>query len=208
MLKGKKGDGDFTEKSNQFFLDVGWIRLTKMLAFKEMLNDFKSTDLDPRELILLYKNLLVYNMEVLLKHFNKKEFGFDLQTIVNQYKMENDKMDLNTDLKIIESKKIVAQILEHKNQKFTAELKKNPNKIVKFQYSNFSPFSNFIKKEQKENGVLLKDVVSFIQTNLIKLYVEKGDRKAIYTFFSSSHNKKQVYIEYKEIEEYLSRIPD
>lgn len=86
---------------------MGWIRLTQMLKFKEMLNDFKSTDLDPRELILLYKNLLAYNTEVLLKHFNKKEFGFDLQTIINKYKMENDKMDLNTEHEINESKKVV-----------------------------------------------------------------------------------------------------
>jgi hypothetical protein len=30
-----------------------------MLDFEKMTNDFKSTDLDPRELILLYKGLLI-----------------------------------------------------------------------------------------------------------------------------------------------------
>ena len=97
MLKGNKGGGDFTQKSNRFYLDVGWIRLTKMLEFKEVLNDFKSTDLDPRELILLYKNLLLYNKDALKKHFVQTEFGFDLQTIIEQYKLENDKMSLNTE---------------------------------------------------------------------------------------------------------------
>ena len=71
MLKGNKGGGDFTSKTNQFFLDVGWIKLTKLLDFESMLKDFKSTDLDPRELILLYKNLLVYNEEALKKHFTR-----------------------------------------------------------------------------------------------------------------------------------------
>ena len=131
MLKGNKGGGDFTSKTNQFFLDVGWIRLTKMLDFNDMLNDFKNTDLDPRELILLYKNMLVYNIEALKKHFTKTEFNFDLETIINQYKMEKG-IEMNVEKKIIESKKIVAQILEHKNQKFTSDLRKNVNKTVKF----------------------------------------------------------------------------
>jgi hypothetical protein len=55
---------------------------------------------------------------------------------------------------------------------------------------------------------LLKDVVSFIQTIIIKLYVEKGDKKAIYNFFSTSHNKKSIYIDQVEIQEFLSRIQD
>tara|TARA_B110000285_G_C14932755_1_gene518123 strand:+ start:345 stop:620 length:276 start_codon:yes stop_codon:yes gene_type:complete len=90
MLKGNKGGGDFTSKTNQFFLDVGWIKLTKLLDFQAMLKDFKSTDLDPRELILLYKSLLVYNEEALKKHFTRTQFSFDLETIVNQYKNEKD----------------------------------------------------------------------------------------------------------------------
>lgn len=60
-MKENKGDGDFTAKTNQFDLDIGWIRLTKMMDFPGMLNDFKRTDLDPREMVLLYKNLLIYN---------------------------------------------------------------------------------------------------------------------------------------------------
>jgi hypothetical protein len=96
MLKGNKGGGDFTSKTNQFFLDVGWIRLTKMLDFNEMLNDFKNTD------------LLVYNIDALKKHFTRTEFNFDLETIINQYKMEHDVKDLNIEKKIIESKKVVA----------------------------------------------------------------------------------------------------
>tara|TARA_B110000285_G_C15021129_1_gene561630 strand:+ start:370 stop:540 length:171 start_codon:yes stop_codon:yes gene_type:complete len=55
-----------------------------------MLKDFKSTDLDPRELILLYKSLLVYNEEALKKHFTRTQFSFDLETIINQYKNEKD----------------------------------------------------------------------------------------------------------------------
>lgn len=59
MLKVNKADNDFSTKSDQFFLDCGWIRFINMLDFKESLNDFKSTNLDPRELILMFKDLLI-----------------------------------------------------------------------------------------------------------------------------------------------------
>ena len=115
-LKENKGDGDFTAKTNQFDLDIGWIRLTKMMDFPGMLNDFKRTDLDPREMVLLYKNLLVYNHDTTLKrHFTKTEFTFDITTIIDRWKMENDKMATSTDQKVTESKGYVIQILEHKN---------------------------------------------------------------------------------------------
>ena len=73
-----------------------------------MLKDFKSTDLDPRELILLYKNLLVYNEETLKKHFTKTQFTFDLETIIKQYKIDKKDDKLNVAKTIVESKQIVA----------------------------------------------------------------------------------------------------
>jgi len=82
MLKCNKGGEDFTAKSNKFYLDVGWIRLTKMLDFEGMLGDFKSADIDPRELILLYKNLLLYNQEAAARHYKSRECPYDLKTII------------------------------------------------------------------------------------------------------------------------------
>lgn len=124
-LKENKGDGDFEAKTNQFDLDVGWIRLTKMLDFVGMQNDFKRTELDPRELVLMYKYLLVYEKENLKKHFARTEFTFDIGTIIDRYKMENDKMGISTEKKVLESKGAVIAILEHKNLMFTSELSKN-----------------------------------------------------------------------------------
>ena len=87
-----------------------------MLDFNAVLNDFRSTDLDPRELVLLYKNLLVYNGDTLKKHFTKTEFTLDIKNIINQYKTDNNIQNINVDAKIAQSKKVVAQILELKNQ--------------------------------------------------------------------------------------------
>ena len=121
------------------------------------------------------------------------------------YKNESNNQNIQTEKKISESKIQVAQILEHKNQKFISDLKRNPQATVKFQYSKFSPFGRFIKQEKTKQPDSLLDVVAFIQTNLIKIYVEQGNKKAISEFFRRSHNKKQIHIDTNEIEEYLLR---
>ena len=97
--------------------------------------------------------------------------------------------------------------MEHKNRLFIPDLKKDKNKLIQFQYSKFSPFEGHIQTD-KQGMVVLKDVVSFIQTALMKLYVEQGNQKAIFEFFDQAVNKKQIYIDAKEIEEFLKRIID
>lgn len=91
---------------------------------------------------------------------------------------------------------------------FCSELQKIPNKTVQFQYSKFSPFSSLIKKEKSDSKVSLKEVVGFIQTNLIKLYIERGDQKAISDFFSTSLNKHQMHIDTDELNAFLSKQKD
>ena len=63
-----------------------------MLDFKESQNDFKITDLDPRELVLLYKNLLVspqgLGAATWSKHFTTTETRFDLTRQIEQFKKE------------------------------------------------------------------------------------------------------------------------
>lgn len=54
-----------------------------MLDFKESLNDFKSTNLDPRELILMFKELLRDNQN-LKRHFKSTEVNFDLSKNIEQ----------------------------------------------------------------------------------------------------------------------------
>lgn len=88
---------------------------------------------------------------------------------------------------------------------FVGDLNRDPNKLQKFQYSKFSPFGSLIKKEKGDGGVPLKDVVAFIQTNLIKLYVEREDQQSIYNFFQASHNKNQFHMDYNEIDQFLER---
>ena len=50
-------------------------------------------------------------------------------------------------------------------------------------YSTYALNENVIKKEERK---LLKEIVPFVQTALIRLYIEEGDegRDKIYDFFN------------------------
>ena len=163
--------------------------------------------MDPRELALLYKNFLVGSggskpAGIWAKHFISTEVRFDFEKCINDFKHDNVRPDINTISKVEESKLIVAQILEYKNRIFLPELKKpqlKNTKTVNFQYSIYSPFSAVVKKD-KSGGTLLKDVVAFIQTTLVKLYCEQKNKKAIFEFFHENTNRKQIYVDAQDLE--------
>lgn len=194
--------GDFNAKQNQFQLDIGWIYLTKKLNFSEMMVHLKNSDQDPRELILMFDKSLLTNFstEMLKKHFNATKFDFDIDAIIDRFMFENDQMSLNKKKKIEELRRVVIEILEHKNQQLAPDLKKGQTKSAKFQYSKFSPFAGLIKQKEAVSQV---DIVSFIQTHLIKIYIQRNDKEAIQRFFSNSNNRRQFYLDFKEIEPYL-----
>jgi hypothetical protein len=89
------------------------------------------------------------------------------------------------------------------NAKFAGELKKDLEKEVKFLYSKFSQLANCIKQDRK---VLLRDMLSLVQTNLLKLYVEMKEKEKIYTFFQSY--QRQIYLDARELEEYIAIAKD
>lgn len=47
MTKENKGP-DFALRHKQFTLDAGWVYLTKLLDFDNVISSFKHTDIDPR----------------------------------------------------------------------------------------------------------------------------------------------------------------
>ena len=51
----------------------------------------------------------------------------------------------------------------------------------------------------------LLDIVKFIQTNLLKLYVDQGNKKAIMNFFESKDNRGCIVADAAEIDQYLRR---
>ena len=60
---------------------------------------------------------------------------------------------------LVKSKKAIAQILEICNLKYAGEVKKDPEREIKFLYSKFSPVADCIERKQK---TLLKDVITLV----------------------------------------------
>lgn len=56
LTKVNKG-GDFQNKLKQLNIDAGWVALNSFLDYEQVINNFKQTDIDPREIILLFKEL-------------------------------------------------------------------------------------------------------------------------------------------------------
>jgi len=67
-------------------------------------------------------------------------------------------------------------LLEVLNSKFAGELKKDSDKQVQFVYSKFSQVEMCLRKDK----VSLKDMVSLVQTNLLKFYVDLKEKDRIY----------------------------
>jgi hypothetical protein len=55
--RGKKSADVYSEKLNQFNMNAAWQTLKTKLDYQEVVNLFQQTDVDPRELILLFKDL-------------------------------------------------------------------------------------------------------------------------------------------------------
>ena len=132
------------------------------MDFRESLVDFKSTDVDPRELIMLYKADLMLTDVNLTKHFlpmeTKAEFG--LAKHIEGVKYREQRKDINVASYLDHSKLVITQILEHKNRLFVADLLKNRAKLVELLYSKYSPYADYVRKQK--GGVALLDIVKFI----------------------------------------------
>ena len=66
LTRGPKTELNYMQKFKMFHLDAGW-QLLNTGRPKEILNWFKNTDVDPRELLLLFKDLTT-NSQALMDH--------------------------------------------------------------------------------------------------------------------------------------------
>lgn len=56
--KGNKSSDNFGLRNRLFALDAGWqLLIHSVSSYDQVINYFKMTDVDPRELILLFKDL-------------------------------------------------------------------------------------------------------------------------------------------------------
>ncbi len=105
--------------------------------------------------------------------------------------------------KLAQGKRAILTIFEVLNARYAGELKKDIDKDIKFLYSKFSPLADCITQKDK---IYLKDILSIVQTNLIKMYVELREKEKIYQFFST--NQKQIFIDDTDLAQHLQRGKD
>ena len=74
-------------------------------------------------------------------------------------------------------------LFHHLNQRYLSDLRKDEDKQADFIYSIYTTNQDAIKKDEKR---LLKDILPFVQTALIRLYIEDevDGRQKIYDFFN------------------------
>jgi len=79
LTRGNKTAVDFMQRNRMFNMDAGWQLLLNRVDYKQVVDWFKLADIDPRELILLFKDLYdssptirKYHVKSQPKHFLKQ----------------------------------------------------------------------------------------------------------------------------------------
>lgn len=129
----------------QFNLDAGWQLLTQRTDYKQVVGYFKMTDVDPRELILLFKEL--YQTCPMIKSMvNNVPEHFLINHLQNQQIKNGSSFKI--DDKHREAKEHIRSLLEILNAKYAGELRKDPHKEAEFLVSDYSTLSTTIKRDQ------------------------------------------------------------
>jgi len=82
LTKESKGV-NFQNRLKQFNLDAGWVFLTEKLDFENAVSNFKQTDVDPRELVLLLSDLYETSPKLRDENLNRKPTFFMEKIIEN-----------------------------------------------------------------------------------------------------------------------------
>lgn len=106
-------------------------------------------------------------------------------------------------------------LLEIINAQYIAQLRKDPNKQAEFIHSKYSLMDGILNVDEK---FLLKDILSIVQTALMKMYIEADMQEKIIEFFNQISNQSQIlssgvsiteqsqiYFKTPELERYLEQ---
>lgn len=143
---------------------------------------FQLTEVDPRELILLNKEL--YDTSAKLKNVCLSVPDLTIKQIVSSIASRSGATpDIAKRTK--EGQDAIRSLLEIFNSKYVAELRKDPNKEIEFMVSTYSNVAQKIRQEKQK----LRDIVGHIQTAIVKMYIDadyNGDMEMkVYDFFNN-----------------------
>ena len=150
---------------------------------EKVLQFFKMSDVDPRELIVLFDDLTKDLRPALNDHLGTMQGLTPLDRVYRGIQRDqSNNQNFDETAKMKEARKALKGLFHHLNQKYLSELRKDEEKQAEFMYSDYAMNQNVIKKEPKK----LKEIVPFVQTALIRLYIDDGDdgRDKIYDFFN------------------------
>lgn len=210
-----KSAEQYIERKQQFDLDAAWINLKQKADFKEAVKLFQNSDVDPRELILLFKDL--YDLSTSIRKHVVGVPQVFLRNYLHQHYMQgNPNQNPDVERKYKEAREEIRRLLEIINSKYVAELRKDPNKDAEFMISQFSDIEKKINKEKQK----LKDILSLVQMAIIKLYVDtdnNGDMESkVQDFFNEmtfgqnskiagqiDYRQRYLFLDEAEMQEFL-----
>ena len=168
-----------------FNLNAGWIQLKNTVDYGQVVNWFKQTDIDPREIILLFKELYITSTQLQANHVRQPPKVNLMQVLQNSQMMNIIPDHVNINDKHREAKEAMRGLLEIINAKYVAELRKDPSKPVEFIHSKYSFTADVLNVDDK---FPMKDILSLVQTALMKMYIEADMQDQIHSFFSQISN--------------------
>ena len=83
LLKENKGQ-NFNNKLKQFNADAGWVYLNQQLDFENVVTNFKQTEIDPREIVLLFKEYYETSTKILATENLARKPGVFIHKIIEQ----------------------------------------------------------------------------------------------------------------------------
>ena len=190
LKNASKNTENFNRNRKQFNLNAGW-QMINIGQPEHMNRHFRLSDVDPRELIFLFDELLQALRPALNDHIQPNHIQ-QTTTLAKAYRQVQmtSQTDFQPQMKLRSAKEQIVKLFEYLNTGYLKELRKDEEKSAEFMYSEYTQNFNAIKKDKP---VLLKEIVPFVQTALVRLYVEDEDRGAqkVLDFFSQFTNGTQ-----------------
>jgi hypothetical protein len=83
LTRGNKRAENYMQRLKMFNLNAGWIMLTHSVDYAQVVNWFKQTDIDPREIILLFRDLFMTSQALQASHVKSHPKAYLLQQLQN-----------------------------------------------------------------------------------------------------------------------------
>jgi len=170
---------DYMQRKETFEVDAGWTFIIN-LEFKEAIDCFSNANYDPRDLLTLIP-------EVLDEEYKSSRY-ITLQMLISK------KQDIVSN-KIEEGIDAIIILVRKQHDNLLGEYNERLNSKMKFVWPSLPMNDHF-----KGKISTLREVLSVIQSSLIRLYLMKKDAYGLKEFIDSV---KALYVDYEEFERYL-----